>query len=229
MAEQLNSALGDLHLGGADTAAAQACRCVAAKPEDPEQLAALLRGGVSPSAQGSSGMFDTWSLLHIAAWHGQAGHADLLLGMRADVSATNRKGDTALRLAAHKGQLAVARLLVQAQANPTTTNISGLNALQSAASTDSASSVELCALLEQVTRDRRLEQLVGGERGTECDSSKVTFIYVRRLSLSLGLMSHRRARLSPSLQLALMIIIHWTLPPHRSETLPLQLAPCLDR
>ena len=125
-------------------------------------MAALLRGGVSPSAQGSSGMFDTWSLLHIAAWHGQAGHADLLLGMRADVSATNRKGDTALRLAAHKGQLAVARLLVQAQANPTTTNISGLNALQSAASTDSASSVELCALLEQVTRDRRLEQLVGG-------------------------------------------------------------------
>ena len=33
----------------------------------------VLRQGVPPTARMSGGMFDTWSLLHVAAWHGQAG------------------------------------------------------------------------------------------------------------------------------------------------------------
>ena len=127
-------------------AKAHAFRCVSVKPEQTEQMTQLMRRGVSPSARQSGGMFGTWSLLHVAAWHGQAEITELLIGLRADVSAANKKGDTPLRLATHKGQLVVAKLLVQAQADPSTANSSGVSALDSAASGASEASTALVEL-----------------------------------------------------------------------------------
>ena len=131
-------------------ATAQAFQCVSAKPEQLEQLAELVCGiGIDPSLRQCGGMFDSWSLLHVAAWNGQIGLTELLLGLRADVTATNKKGDTALRLAAHKGQLAVAGLLLQAQADPLAANSGGVSPIDSASAGSAGEDGALLELLER--------------------------------------------------------------------------------
>src|SRR6478736_5863773 len=77
-------------------------------------LGAYLDAGVPASMTNSAGD----SLLMLAAYHGHAGTAQLLLQHGADANTANDRGQTPLAGAAFKGYTDVARVLLGAGADP---------------------------------------------------------------------------------------------------------------
>ena len=105
----------------------------ASSPKDePETLVPLL-ANIKVSAVSSSGLFDSWTLLHAAAQAGHVRDVQLLLARGADANARDKKGETPLLKAAARGQTAVCRLLLQARGDPAAASSSGATALSVAA------------------------------------------------------------------------------------------------
>jgi len=76
---------------------------------------------------------DNWTLLHFAAYSGQAATARLLLESGADVDAKEKDGFTPLHLAAQEGKTEVVKVLLEKGANPNTQENIGWTPLHFAA------------------------------------------------------------------------------------------------
>jgi uncharacterized protein len=109
--------VGALALAGlfacANLAVAQSPVADAAMQRQTEEVRRLLREGADVNSRQADGA----TALHWAAYHGDAGLAELLLGAGADVSAANRNGSTPMWLAATEGNAAMIETLLEGGAD----------------------------------------------------------------------------------------------------------------
>jgi uncharacterized protein len=97
----------------ANAAVAQSSVADAAMQRDLAEVRRLLREGADVDSRQADGA----TALHWAAYHGDAGLAELLLGAGADVSAANRNGSTPMWLAASEGNAAMIATLLEGGAD----------------------------------------------------------------------------------------------------------------
>ena len=100
--------------------------------DEPSLLSQALQAGASAGMVATSGMFQSWSLLHVASYAGHAASCQLLLSAGAPIDARDKKGDTPLHKAVGKGHAGVVRALLLARANPAATNSTGIAPLHAA-------------------------------------------------------------------------------------------------